>query len=238
MSWSSLVIWAAALMWVGGAQAAPAPPPLTPAVALADVDPDNDALVAPPAAIPDCEERLRALGVVFSRTELPVQVARGKRPPCGVEQAVVYKHGPRGIRYSSSPVVSCRMALGLARLESVLDDEAQRYLGQKVVRVEQGGTYNCRRMARFELVSEHSYANAIDIRGFTLKNGRKVTVLNGFGDVSAPASRPESFFLRTVASRLYDEGAFSVVITPFFDRLHRDHIHLDQARYRVDGSRP
>ena len=41
-----------------------------------------------------------------------------------------------------------------------------------------------------------------------------------------------------MANRLYDEGAFSVVITPFFDSLHRDHFHLDQARYRVDGSRP
>jgi hypothetical protein len=130
------------------------------------------------------------------------------------------------------------MALGLARLESVLEEEAQRYFGQQVLRIEHGGTYNCRRMARFGLVSEHSYANAIDIRGFTLKNGRKVTVLNGFGDVSRPAMRPESFFLRSVANRLYDEGAFSVVITPFFDRLHRDHLHLDQARYRVDGSRP
>jgi hypothetical protein len=28
------------------------------------------------------------------------------------------------------------------------------------------------------------------------------------------------------------------VITPFFDALHRDHFHLDQARYRIDGSRP
>jgi hypothetical protein len=240
MSWSSCVIWAVALMWVGGARAAepPAHSPPAPAVVLADLDPDNDALVAPPAAIPDCEERLRELGVVFGRAELPVKEAHGKLPTCGVDQAIVYKRGPHGIRYSSSPIVSCSMALGLARLESVLDQEAQRYLGQKVVRIEQGGTYNCRRMARFGLVSEHSYANAIDIRAFTLKNGRKVTVLNGFGKIDAPAKRPESLFLRAVANRLYDEGAFSVVITPFFDRLHRDHIHLDQARYRVDGSRP
>jgi hypothetical protein len=47
----------------------------------------------------------------------------------------------------------------------------------------------------------------------------------------------EGRFLRSVATRLYDEGVFSVVITPFFDALHRDHFHLDQARYRNDGSR-
>jgi hypothetical protein len=205
---------------------------------LADLDPDNDAVVAPPALIPDCEEQLRRLGVVFASAELPVKEAHGKLPTCGTEQAVVYKRGPEGIRYNSAPLVSCGMALGMARLETVLNEEAQRHLGQKVARIEQGGTYNCRRMARFDLVSEHSYGNAIDIRSVTLKNGRKLSILANFGKLDAPPTRPESLFLRAVASRLYDEGAFSVVITPFFDALHKDHIHLDQARYRVDGSRP
>ena len=205
---------------------------------LADLDPANDDVIAPPDPIEDCEARLRAAGVSFAPADLPVKEARGKRPICGVEQAVVYKHGPAGIRYSASPLVSCGMALGLARLEQVLSEEAERHLGQKVVRIEQGGTYNCRRMARFDLVSEHSYANAIDIRSVTLKNGRKLTVLGSFGKLNAEPKRPESRFLRSVANRLYDEGAFSVVITPFFDALHRDHFHLDQARYRIDGTRP
>lgn len=240
MSWRRCVVSAVALMWVDVAPAAE-PAPLGTArqlEALADLNPENDAVVAPPDPIPDCEARLRELGVVFARAELPVKAAHGKLPTCGVEQAIVYKRGPQGIAYSTSPVVSCGMALGLARLEVVLNDEAQRYLGQKVARIEQGGTYNCRRMARFALASEHSYANAIDIRSVTLKSGRKLTVLHGFGKTSATATRPESLFLRTVANRLYDEAVFSVVITPFFDALHRDHLHLDQARYRIDGSRP
>jgi hypothetical protein len=44
-------------------------------------------------------------------------------------------------------------------------------------------------------------------------------------------------FLRSLARRLYDEDVFSVVLTPFFDALHRDHFHLDLARYRLDGTR-
>ena len=53
------------------------------------------------------------------------------------------------------------------------------------------------------------------------------------------AKRPgEVVFLRGLANRLYDEGVFSVVVTPYFDNLHRNHIHVDLARYRVDGSRP
>jgi hypothetical protein len=239
MSWRRCGLLALALMCADDTLAAqPLPATAGQPAVLADLDPDNDAVVAPPAVIVDCEARLRQLGVVFSATELPVKQARGKLPTCGTEQAIVYKRGPEGIRYNSAPIVSCGMALGMARLETVLNEEAQRHLGQKVARIEQGGTYNCRKMARFALVSEHSYANAIDIRSVTLKNGRKLTILQSFGKLDAPPKRPESLFLRAVANRLYDEGVFSVVITPFFDALHRDHIHLDQARYRIDGSRP
>lgn len=205
---------------------------------LADLDPANDFVVAPPELIEDCEGKLRAAGVVFTKAELPVKAGNAKRPTCGVEQAVVYKRGPAGVSYNGPPVVSCGMALGMAHLEQVLNEEAERHLGSKVARIEHGGTYSCRRMARFDLVSEHSYANAIDIRGITLKNGRKLTVLGHFGKVDAEPKRPEQRFLRTVANRAYDEGLFSVVITPFFDALHRDHLHFDQARYRIDGSRP
>lgn len=60
--------------------------------------------------------------------------------------------------------------------------------------MEQGGTYNCRKMARFDWVSEHAYANAIDIRAVTLKNGRTLSVLRSFGKIDAEARRPEAKF--------------------------------------------
>jgi len=217
---------------------APVSEPQAGADVLADMDPTNDFVVAPPDPIANCEEKLRAAGVTFAAAELPVKEGRGKRPTCGVEQAVVYQRGPQKLRYNSAPLLSCGMALGLARFEQVLTQEAERYFGQGVARVEQGGTYNCRKMARFNLVSEHAYANAIDIRSVTLKNGRRLTVLGGFGRIDADPKGPEARFWRSLANRLFDEGAFSVVITPFYDGLHKDHIHLDEARYRADGSRP
>jgi hypothetical protein len=204
---------------------------------LADLDPANDNVVAPPVPIEDCAGKLRAAGVEFTLAELPVKPADATHPVCGVEQAVVYRRGPTKIRYNSPPLLSCGMALGLARFEQALNEEGARYLGQRIQRIEQAGTYNCRKMARFALVSEHSYANAIDIKSVTLESGRKLTVLRTFGKLDAEPQRPEARFWRALTRRLYDEGAFSVVITPFFDGLHKDHIHLDQARYRVDGSR-
>jgi hypothetical protein len=205
---------------------------------LADLDPENDHLVAPPSPIEACEAKLRAAGVEFRSAPLPVKPGDAKHPTCGVEQAVVYLSGPAKIRYNSPPLLSCGMALGLARFEQALREEGPRYLGQRITRIEHGGTYSCRKMARFALVSEHSYANAIDIKSVTLENGRKLSVLGTFGKLDVDPKRPEARFWRAVTQRVYDEGAFSVVLTPFFDGLHKDHIHLDQARYRIDGSRP
>lgn len=188
---------------------------------LADLDPENDNDVGPPPPIDDCEAKLRAAGVDFIWAKLPVRAGNAQRPTCGVEQAVVYRSGPARIPYNTPPLVSCGVALGLARLEQTLSEEGPRWLGLRVTRIEQGGTYNCRKMTRFSLVSEHAYANAIDIKGVTLENGRKLTVLRSFGELAVEPQRPEGRFWRAVTRRLYDEGAFSVVITPFFDSLHK-----------------
>jgi hypothetical protein len=208
-----------------------------PAPGLADLDPDNDDLVAPPEPLLDCEARLEAEGVHFTSAALPLRTTRAGFQ-CGSEQAVRYKRGPGRIRYDSRPVLTCGMALALARFERVLQEEAVAHFGRRVARIEQGGTYSCRTMARFrDFVSEHSYGNAIDLYAFTLDDGRRISVLSHFGRLDAEPKRVEGRFLRAVARRAYDENVFSVVLTPFFDSLHKNHFHVDLARYRVDGTR-
>jgi hypothetical protein len=129
------------------------------------------------------------------------------------------------------------MALALANFETVLQEEAQKYFKKRVVRIEHLGTYACREMARYDWVSEHSYANAIDLRAFQLSDGRLISVEKYFGHPPAEAKTNEGRFLRALANRLYDDGVFSTVVTEFFDKLHWNHFHVDLARYRVDGSR-
>jgi hypothetical protein len=201
----------------------------------ADLDPTNDEVVGPPAGIDDCAERLKTLQVDFAPATLPVRTHAGGLV-CGAEQVVVYRKGPTAVRWNAAPVVTCGMALALADFERTLADEA-RVLGHRVVRIEQGGTYSCRKMARFAMVSEHSYANAIDVRAFTLDNGKRISVADHFGKLDGEPKTAEGRFLRSLAHRLYDDGVFSVVLTRYFDELHRDHFHLDLARYRVDGTR-
>jgi hypothetical protein len=65
-----------------------------------------------------------------------------------------------------------------------------------------------------------------------------LSVEKHFGKLTATTLSGEARFLRELANRAYDEELFSVVLTPYWDKLHRDHFHFDLARYRVDGTRP
>jgi hypothetical protein len=202
---------------------------------VANLDPADDGIVAPPEVIEDCEDRLTSANVLYRHAKLPVH--KSKDMVCGTEQAIIYVRGPTGLRIAPTPVVSCGLALALAHFELVLDRTAQEFFGSPVVSVTQGGTYSCRNMARFRWVSEHSYANAIDLFEFVLANGKRINVLRHFGSPHELARTAEARFLRVLANRAYDERVFSVVVTRFFDELHRNHIHVDMARYRTDGTR-
>lgn len=203
--------------------------------AIANLDPTDDLLVAPPDAIVDCDARLTEVGVKFHATTLPVK-RQAAGFDCGAPQVIVYDRGPTGVTWGH-PIVTCRMAMGMARFETIAQEESERSLHKKIKRIENVGTYSCRKMAAHALVSEHSYANAIDVRGFTFDNGSRVSIESDFGARAGPKLAASAMFLRTTAARTFDENAFSVVLTPHFDALHRDHFHLDQARYRTDGTR-
>lgn len=216
-----------------------APEPAAPArFAHADLDPDNDAQPGPPAPLADCEARLREAGVTFKPARIGTSREVDGVPRCGAKQVVRVRRGPGAIKYSSSPLLTCTMALALADFERVAQEEAERAFGSRIVGIEHLGTFNCRDMALYDLVSEHSYANGLDLRRFTLANGAVVDVLKHFRPDQTEPTDAKSRFLRTLANRLFDEAVFSVVVTPFFDSAHRNHIHVDLARYRVDGSRP
>jgi hypothetical protein len=216
----------------------PEPPPRI-SWGHADVDPSNDHVVGPPEPLPDCEERLAAAGVTFKAARIGVGRKVDGVYTCGAHQVVRFKRGPGKIEYkNSNPLLTCTMALALADFERIAQEEAERIIGSRIKSIEHMGTYNCRDMVNFDLISEHSFANGIDLKIFNFANGESVSVQGWFKPQQRTPDDPRTEFLRTLANRLYDEEAFSVVVTPYFDNLHYNHIHVDLARYRVDGSRP
>ncbi len=233
-----LVVLVAVATAVAPVSRANADSPPAPAVTpYANTDPSDDDVVGPPDAIADCEAQLAAAGVSFRHASLPVHAEH--KLVCGAPQVVVYLGGPGHIAYEPAPLLTCPMALALASFERIVQEEAARDFRVPVVRIAQLGTYNCREMAAYPgWVSEHAYANAIDVARFTLRSGVTVDVQRDFDLGEAPPARRGGAFLRAVSQRAFDENVFSHVLTPFFDAHHKDHFHLDLARYRSDGTRP
>ena len=102
-----------------------------------------------------------------------------------------------------------------------VDRAAQQILGSPVVRIETMGSYNCRNVAGSGRRSAHATANAIDVSGFVLADGRRITVSN---DWRAQSPKVRSFFtaIHTSACK-----RFGVVLGPEYNAAHRDHLHLE-----------
>ncbi|GGJ48796.1 extensin-like protein [Sphingopyxis bauzanensis] len=104
----------------------------------------------------------------------------------------------------------------------VVQPLAQKHFGQKVVALENLGSYNCRKIAGERAQSQHSTANAIDISAFVLADGTRISLINDWTD---PDVRRD--FLHDV--RDGSCGLFSTALSPDYNRAHADHFHLDMA---------
>jgi hypothetical protein len=182
-----------------------------------------------------CVETLREAGVKLSSWPLrPSKMPNGV--VCEAPEGIAVRRGPT-LLYQPAARVNCAFAQRLVQFDKIAQEEARAVLRSRVRAIVQLGTYNCRRMAAYpDLVSEHSFANAIDVAVFLLADGRRVDVERDWVRANEPAPRPASQFLRRLTRRLYDEKVFSVVLTPSYDKHHKNHLHLDGAAYNVDGT--
>jgi hypothetical protein len=108
---------------------------------------------------------------------------------------------------------------------------AKHYLGSEVVKIETMGTFNCRAVngSRSGKLSEHAFANAVDVSAFVLRDGRRVSVLNGWR-----GSSEEQAFLR----RLHQSACkrFGTVLGPDYNAAHANHFHFDMAKSTSNGT--
>jgi hypothetical protein len=108
---------------------------------------------------------------------------------------------------------------------------AKQYLGSEVVKIETMGTFNCRAVngSRSGRLSEHAFANAVDVSAFVLRDGRRVSVLNGWR-----GSPKERAFLR----RLHQSACkrFGTVLGPEYNAAHANHFHFDMAKSMSNGT--
>jgi hypothetical protein len=96
-------------------------------------------------------------------------------------------------------------------------------LGTKLVELDNFDSFDCRGRNRVvgAKLSEHGRANALDVRGLKLANGRAIALT----ERTTPREQREAV-LHSVCTR------FTTVLGPGSDGYHEDHIHLDIAERR------
>lgn len=125
--------------------------------------------------------------------------------------------------------MTCRTALALSiwRRQS-LEPAAREILGSDVVQIDHMGAYACRAVnngAGSTRVSAHSQAAALDVSGVRLRDGRRITVTDDWS-----GDEPEARFLH----RIRDDACriFGTVLSPDYNAVHRDHLHLEATDTR------
>lgn len=168
-----------------------------------------------------CLADLDARGVSYRVAAIPVSTG-----PCAVENPV--KVTGAAVPWNQPAIMTCALADRVERfLAEAAEPLAQRYLGTNIVRLDHFGAYSCRPVEGMAgRWSEHASGRAIDVSGFLLRNGDRVTVEHDWG-----AGGPRGEFLHAVAARACDY--FNLVLTPASDKLHYNHFHLDVGRWRL-----
>lgn len=136
------------------------------------------------------------------------------------------------VTFNATATLDCSMVAELDQwLTDTVQPAAQARFGQPVAQINSMGSYACRGMnnQRGAQLSEHSFGNALDIGGFTLADGRTITLVRDWwrGDEQARA------FLMDVHRGSC--GHFSTVLSPGSNAFHYNHIHVDLAMHGRSG---
>ena len=165
-----------------------------------------------------CAVDLQQAGVKF--TPLPNQDHGG-----GCSSIDAVKLLDIGTPTTNLGAMTCPLARNFAAwAQYAVKPAAQKYFGQRVVKIETFGTYSCRNIygGRSGRLSQHAYSNAIDVSGFVLADGRRIMLDGGWtGD------KASQDFLRALHKSACRR--FGTVLSPDYNAAHYNHFHMDMS---------
>ncbi len=199
------------------------------------VEPEEDEIELPPEGTPGLQGPYQGAQAYPSRERAAPYPARPGTAP-GLPQAAplprlgpsqgnsVAAFGPVAVKPAAT--LACPIVSALDRwLADSVQPAAMRWFGARVVEIRQISAYSCRGMngnSRAH-ISEHAFGNALDIAGFTLADGRQISVKDGWKGLPE-----EQGFLRDVQAAACQQ--FTTVLAPGSNVYHYDHIHVDLMR--------
>lgn len=202
----------------------------------------------PMVVFPARPERLRALRYHAEASEqclaeLGVRGAsftRGPKVPTidtpvrltGPLRGVVFEmHHPTVLHPKDGPLMDCRLLLALDDLALVVADRG-------VARVRFNSVHRGRWVQRRGW--RHAAGVAIDVVEIVRRDGEVLNVLRDFeghgigsrtcGPGAPEPHKPKARALRALVCAIDELGSFNLILTPHYDRRHKDHLHLEVRR--------
>ncbi|CAN0411670.1 unnamed protein product, partial [Phaeothamnion confervicola] len=178
---------------VNAKQSQPLPdPPMPPAVQPPPAAPAD----APPKTWTEAEiiDALKECTGMLGPISAEVQAATAmKDGQCGAPAPMMLRSiaaASDRIEFRPPVPLNCKMIVALHKwVETVVQPTARQILGSPVTRIS-SGTYSCR--TRYNdphlAISEHAFANAIDIMSFVTADGRQVEVVKQWGPTARDAA--------------------------------------------------
>ena len=164
-----------------------------------------------------CKAALEQAGV-----EVAVMAPDEPGGRCSLDETLTLKRSLTP--YGAAPLrMTCHQIAALYIWEAqIARPLAEELFDSPLRQIQTFGSFSCRNIAGTRTRSQHSYANAIDISGFILEDGRQISVLDHWREDSVRGD-----YLRQVhkgACRL-----FSVTLGPDYNAAHADHFHFDMG---------
>jgi hypothetical protein len=198
--------------------------------------------VSPPAGEPpairyaamsrdDCEAELVRRNIAFER-----ETAKGVLAPVrlkGPLRGVEFRTNLKGDQRDTTPweIADCRLVLAM-------DDFAAILVEHQIAEVRHYSMYRVppKRWADDKIGSRHNGALALDAARFIRRDGSHLDVLDDFkgrrgsktcGPKARQVKDAAAIELREIVCAAVDQQLFNVVLTPDFNRAHRNHLHLE-----------
>lgn len=224
-SFVTVTMFAAALAGCGMVPSGQGPAAKSVRTATPASAPANRVASAPPSYLPRADDRvcMTQLGAAGARfTPVPDTYAAPGCNKLGTVQLSALAGDGSQFGVSNIGPVQCATAKAFSDWARFgVDRAAHEILGSRLARIETMGSYNCRRVAGTERLSAHARAEAIDVSGFLLEDGRRINLKQDWHN-GPPAVRE---FLRVVHSSACKR--FGTVLGPAYNAAHADHFHLE-----------
>lgn len=181
--------------------------------------PPRRAEVRPQVDIRQCLANLARTGAQF--TPLPDKYLPGGCHAVGTVKLIAV-----GIPVTNLGAMTCGLATPFSEwVHDAVQEAARAWLDAPVVKIESFGTYNCRPIDGIagKKLSQHAFANAVDIGAFDLSNGKRIVVADGW--------RGSDENVRNFLRAVFNAGCrrFSVSLSPDSDGYHQNHFHFDMG---------